>query len=81
MESARTRQGVGNYIRRGSQGRRTLRGRWEKDSGPTPLRKAKEDRNMGGESCGQKKEHGGKARQDLPKKEISRGRKGPSDQL
>lgn len=34
---------------------------------------------------GQKKEHGGentgKARQDLPKKEISRGRKGPSDQL
>lgn len=52
MESARTRQGVGNYIRRGSQGRRTLRGRWEKDSGPTPLRKAKEDRTTGGESCG-----------------------------
>lgn len=52
MESARTSQGVGNYIRRGSQGRRTLRGRWEKDSGPTPLRKAKKDRTTGGESCG-----------------------------
>lgn len=42
-------------IRRGSQERRTLGGRWEREGRPTPLRKAKKDRTTGGES-------GGKAR-------------------